>query len=125
MMTHELAASVVQLAVPLVDSNVPTGADSGNIFIAILVLRAIGHYFKREWGSCSATPRPGPCASYPQDPLAWVFEGVRGVWHAIATRSGGVLTHEVGVAQQRTPSPRTDRSQFVRPQADPAPTGSV
>ena len=58
MMTHELAASVVQLAVPMADSNVPTGADfkdwvlviAGNIFIAILVLRAIGHYFKREWG---------------------------------------------------------------------------
>ena len=58
MMTHELAASVVQLAVPLANSNVPTGADfkdwvlviAGNIFIAILVLRAIGHYFQREWG---------------------------------------------------------------------------
>ena len=58
MMTHELAASVVQLAVPMADPNVPTGADfkdwvlviAGNIFIAILVLRAIGHYFKREWG---------------------------------------------------------------------------
>jgi len=47
-------------ALPLAGANpnVPTGADfkdwvlviAGNIFIAILVLRSIGHYFKREWG---------------------------------------------------------------------------
>jgi hypothetical protein len=58
MMLHQLATTVAT-AVPAADSgNVPTGADfkdwvlviAGNIFIAILVLRSIGHYFKREWG---------------------------------------------------------------------------
>lgn len=57
MMTHQLLASVVEVSAPQA-SSVPTGANfkdwvlviAGNIFIAILVLRAIGHYFKREWG---------------------------------------------------------------------------
>ncbi len=60
MILQELAhtISTVGTAVPTADANVPTGADfkdwvlviAGNIFIAILVLRSIGHYFKREWG---------------------------------------------------------------------------
>jgi hypothetical protein len=60
MMLHELVVTAAQVAVPAApaDPNVPTGADfkdwvlviAGNIFIAILVLRSIGHYFKREWG---------------------------------------------------------------------------
>jgi hypothetical protein len=54
-----MADHIVTTAVPAADpGNVPTGADfkdwvlviAGNIFIAILVLRSIGHYFKREWG---------------------------------------------------------------------------